>query len=694
MSRLIRLSVPLLVLGMSLSPPVQAANWRGRMSAMGRTTAAAAHDFVATHKRALRLDAQDDAQPVAQHETPSGAYVRLERYRGGLRVDGGTVAVHVGPGGELDSAHTRDLAPFTGSLTPTVAPADADAIAHKTSGLGPRGQTQINDLILFTVDRHPKLAWDVWVFAKHPTSRWRVVVDAQTKKVLFAEDMVRRVVGTGDVFNPSPTVVLQDANLTDQSDTDAAVPAGAYSTVNLQDLDPADGGGFYHLDGPYVRSVELEDPVITPPAETMPAFTYTRHDDNFEWVMAYYHIDAIQRYFQSLGFTTINNRQIEVDAHGVDGDDNSHYASDGFGTGYLAMGDGGVDDAEDAEVLAHEYGHSVHDNQCPNCYAGHEADSMGEGWGDFLAATYFADVSGGFGDACFADWDSDDPCLRRLDTTKHYPEDMEGEVHSDGEIWSATLWDFLLAVSGSPTPTLAARDIALSVALESHFLVPERPSFFEGAQALLDAEQALYGGTYHADLLAILQARGLVSACGAAPEPAANCFLQTAPLKASILIKHDDFNDAKDKLVWSWKSGVATNLADLGNPVTTTPRYELCIYDGSGNAQPMTDALILGGSTCDGQPCWKASGTTGFKFKNKTGIGSQGITGIALKAGIAGRSQVKVTGKKTYLDAPNPALTVPVTVQLLVNDGTQRCWQTQFSTATKNDDQQFKAKGP
>jgi hypothetical protein len=31
-------------------------------------------------------------------------------------------------------------------------------------------------------------------------------------------------------------------------------------------------------------------------------------------------------------------------------------------------------------------------------------------------------------------------CLRRVDGTKHYPEDVEGEVHADGEMWSAALW--------------------------------------------------------------------------------------------------------------------------------------------------------------------------------------------------------------------------------------------------------------
>ena len=43
---------------------------------------------------------------------------------------------------------------------------------------------------------------------------------------------------------------------------------------------------------------------------------------------------------------------------------------------------------------------------------------------------------------CVADWDSvsytrtTPHCLRRTDGTKHYPADLVGEVHADGEIWS------------------------------------------------------------------------------------------------------------------------------------------------------------------------------------------------------------------------------------------------------------------
>ena len=41
------------------------------------------------------------------------------------------------------------------------------------------------------------------------------------------------------------------------------------------------------------------------------------------------------------------------------------------------------------------------------------------------------------------------PCLRRLDGTKHYPEAIVGEVHDDGEIWSAALWQIRGAIGAA-----------------------------------------------------------------------------------------------------------------------------------------------------------------------------------------------------------------------------------------------------
>src|SRR3954452_886477 len=100
--------------------------------------------------------------------------------------------------------------------------------------------------------------------------------------------------GVGSVFVSNPVQSLGDESLTDQNDSDAAVPASAYYDVTLTNLD---GSGFLNGDWATVYS-ETGNPAYSPTN----TFRYTRHQDDFEQVMAYYWITEAQKYIQSLGF--------------------------------------------------------------------------------------------------------------------------------------------------------------------------------------------------------------------------------------------------------------------------------------------------------------------------------------------------------------------------------------------------------
>ena len=165
-----------------------------------------------------------------------------------------------------------------------------------------------------------------------------------------------------------------------------------------------------------------------------------------------------------------------------------------------------MDDAEDAEVILHEYGHSIQDDQVPGFGTTLEAGSMGEGFGDYWGASVGAQFSGGFQDLCLAEWDAtsysstNPPCLRRLDSTKHYPEDVVGQVHADGEIWSAALWQ----IRGSLGAANADR-----VVLAAHFLLAPSASFNQGANALVTAAISLGYKNHQVNIIrTTLRARG------------------------------------------------------------------------------------------------------------------------------------------------------------------------------------------
>ena len=98
-------------------------------------------------------------------------------------------------------------------------------------------------------------------------------------------------------------------------------------------------------------------------------------------------------------------------------------------------------------MILHEYGHATHDAQVPGFGSNLESGSIGEAFGDYLAVTVSNVVAPTPDAPCVADWDavsytSTVPhCLRRVDLNLHYPQDVRGEVHADGRIWSRALWD-------------------------------------------------------------------------------------------------------------------------------------------------------------------------------------------------------------------------------------------------------------
>ena len=256
--------------------------------------------------------------------------------------------------------------------------------------------------------------------------------------------------GSGTVFLSNPVQSLGDESLTDQKDSDAAVPAAAYHTVTLTNLD---GSGF--LRGDYANVYSSTGDLAFSPTNT---FAYTRHDDRFEQVMTYYWITEAQKYIHSLGFGVtrrpIDNRPQAARINQL-GYDNS-FATD-HPKNELRFGKGGVDDAEDGEVILHEYGHAIHFSQNFS-FASEEAGAISEGFGDYWAVTVSDVVDSSLGIpqleplGCVADWDSTSytssvpHCLRRVDTNAHYPESLNGEVHHDGLIWSRALWDIRAAL--------------------------------------------------------------------------------------------------------------------------------------------------------------------------------------------------------------------------------------------------------
>jgi Zn-dependent metalloprotease len=336
----------------------------------------------------------------------------------------------------------------------------------------------------------PTLAWKVTVKTSKPIGEWKIYVNAEDGSVLKKINTLKLVNGHGNVFDPNPVVTLNDLTLEDNS----TMPEAAYTGITLNDLD---NNGF--LDGPFVSTRTTLNRINSRNHQ----FIFRRNDRSFKEVMVYYHIDKIQRYIQEIGFDNVLKRPIAVNIDGRS-DDNSHYSPV---TKDLTFGTGGVDDAEDADVIAHEYGHAIQDDIVPGWGESNEGGAMGEAFGDYLAASFFAEVKSDILKPTVANWDATSysvampPNLRRVDSTKLYPKDIVGEVHDDGEIWSACLWELRRALG---------RRAADKLIIAHHFLLDRMATFEDAANALITTDKTLNQGRYENVIRDIFIRRGII----------------------------------------------------------------------------------------------------------------------------------------------------------------------------------------
>ncbi|MFG2294432.1 M4 family metallopeptidase [Streptomyces sp. NPDC048603] len=313
--------------------------------------------------------------------------------------------------------------------------------------------------------------------------------------------------GTGSAAAPPPARLFMvnpvqssgDQSLADGKDAAGAVPASAYTVAALRNLD---GSGTLSGTWAYVRSDTGSS------ARLAEAAGYDRHDDQFEQVMAYFWVNEAQEYLQGLGFGSelpgANDRAQPVRINQW-GSDNSFFTDK---KAEIRFGKGGVDDAEDAEVIVHEYGHAVHHAQVPGFGTTPEAGAIGEAFGDYLAVAVGTHAAARYGwpvradAACVADWDSvpysaAPHCLRRIDGDKTYA-DRTGEVHADGEIWSRALFD----IRGA----LGART-ADRIIVNAQFGFRPDTDFRDAAQTTIATAQRMYGPAAAAAVRAAFAAR-------------------------------------------------------------------------------------------------------------------------------------------------------------------------------------------
>lgn len=492
-------------------------------------------------RMAARLQAA--RAPLAQLEQTSrrrsfgATFVHVRQEVGGIPVLGAEATLSLSSAARpLLLDHTRRRIARPG--TPQVSKPEAIRSA-RVAGRVHRLRARIRASLAILPGRSSeRLVWRVLIPAARPLADLEVLVDARTRAAVRIRDLLRRASGDALVFDPNPIVEQGSrAGLADNDNADSPALNALYRAVALQDLDPAGC-----LSGAWVDTV-IGGSGFCPAGRDFGSVTRADPCNCFDAAMAYFHIDRMQRYLQSLGFGNVVHRPIQVVLHATK-DDNSFYSPS---TRSLSFGDGGVNDAQDADVIAHEYGHAIQDSQAPGFGGTDESGAMGEGFGDYWQAAISANqgVSDTF-NVCFAEWDtspiSNDPipCLRRVDLqwtlSQAHGECGGNEIHCVGQAWSNMLWTIRKRLGGAATDRLI---------VQSQFAYTAESGFRDGALALLAADSQLYGGADRAFLTSLLVGRRFITQDQLDDEPSG---AQTLAVPGQLSGRLDAGTDPQDVL--------------------------------------------------------------------------------------------------------------------------------------------------
>ena len=253
--------------------------------------------------------------------------------------------------------------------------------------------------------------------------------------------------------------------------------------------------GKFNLNNNFFVISDLSPPFTNPSTSPTDSFDFNRSEVDFEDVNAFYHLNRYQAYWESLGFTDLALEEILVDAHGNNGADNSFFAP--TSPPRLVFGQGGVDDAEDADVIIHEYGHAISAFASPESNVAEERRALDEGFGDYLASSYSKQFTNFASNEVFS-WDGHNEFWPgRISNSNKTKLDISinQNIYFNGEVWSATLNDLHNNLGAT---------ISDKLAIEVMYYNMPNTTISQAAKNLFLADTLLYGGIHTCEIFDIL----------------------------------------------------------------------------------------------------------------------------------------------------------------------------------------------
>lgn len=351
--------------------------------------------------------------------------------------------------------------------------------------------------VVYVFNNAPVVAWQLITHSDINYQTYEYIVD-ENLQVLYYRDRKKYFTTPPDslvkakVFLPDPVttakVVYGDPYL-DWNDSNVA-------EVNAQRVD-VELRVKYEFNTFYLENDLIAFGNVSPPTNetsilsATPEFYYGRGDDEFEFVNSFYHVDVIMKYVTGLGYGDLV-KFVRIDPHAQNGGDQSSFDGD-IVPPALEFGDGGVDDAEDADVIIHEFCHSLCEYAAPNTFVGQERQGMEEGLCDYFAVSYSRFYSDFNWQNTF-NWDGHNQYWngRNAKTKKTYPDGLNGDIHKNGEIFASALMESF---------GLIGREKMDAIFIESLYFLAKNQTMPQFAQIMIDVDGDINNGDNYTQLM-------------------------------------------------------------------------------------------------------------------------------------------------------------------------------------------------
>jgi Zn-dependent metalloprotease len=409
---------------------------------------------------------------------------------------------------------------------------DSSAFANP---LGPAYEDVLSELNVVRLKDEARLAWHVYAEVG-PDEWYELLVDAHTGELLLRHNLyVDQAQGT--VYTEAPdkgarvlvsfvgdtaintsfgwmgtATVTTGNNVEAYLDTNADNAPDANNTTGL-----SNGHAFSSTQNftfPFSTTV---DPRTQRAAVVTNLFYYNNVMHDFSYGLGF---TETARNFQTnnYGRGGTGNDSVRAEAQDGSGTNNANFATPPDGSRprmqqYLFTSPSpDRDSSMDGDVVFHEYGHGISNRLIGNgstALSGTQSGAMGEGWSDYWATTINGD--GAVGEYVTANPNG----IRRAAYTvpantvhDSYADVCAGgcQVHRDGEVWAATLWDLRTQLGAGVTDLLVLNGMKFT---------PTRPSFLNARDGILQADQNLNAGANTCAIWTVFARHGMgVSAVG------------------------------------------------------------------------------------------------------------------------------------------------------------------------------------